>query len=301
MEKLKTLKGRLKKDLKKICKNKEDLKTWLEILLLLTPIFVLMLTTFEKLNFTNFYMIPSEYKELDIYRVLKKIVLAFIILTLYYNCFFLEITTSIKDLKNIILFLKRKSIKNKNRKKIIRGIKSFSLFFSLLYVALIGVLLGIFYYFILADSLTHFFSEKIQAIALKLSKEFYEKTFHFFIILNSVLFLFYRFSTKYLKKFFKLPIVILGVILFIYIFKDIFNESEWKRSYELLIDNEKIEVVLSKKDGKLIVADGEITENNGLETLIIDTKKYKIKNSDGLTLEYRNFSKIEIKSNKNDK
>ena len=167
MEKLKTLKGRLKKDLKKICKNKEDLKTWLEILLLLTPIFVLMLTTFEKLNFTNFYMIPSEYKELDIYRVLKKIVLAFIILTLYYNCFFLEITTSIKDLKNIILFLKRKSIKNENRKKIIRGIKSFSLFFSLLYVVLIGGLLGIFYYFILADSLTHFFSEKIQSSRLQ--------------------------------------------------------------------------------------------------------------------------------------
>lgn len=298
MEKVKSLEETLKEIFKKIHEKREKIKIYLEIIFLLGSIFVLIIATFEKLNFTSFYLIPSEYKELDIYRILQRLVLGFIFLGMYYFSFFMEIDIPIKYFKKIIKFLKRKKIKAKKRRLLIIGIKQMIILSRLLYVGLMGVLLGIFYYFILADSLAHFLPEWILKKALKLSDLFYEATLYFFLIVNFFLFLFYKLSKKYLKKFFKYCIITVGIILFIYIFKDFFNESEWKRSYELIINNEKIEVVISKKDGKLIVADGKIIKSNGLEILEINTKKYRIKNFENVTLEYRNFSKVKIVNKK---
>lgn len=298
MEKVKSLEEILKEIFKKIHEKREEIKIYLEIIFLLGSIFVLIIATFEKLNFTSFYLIPSEYKELDIYRILQRLVLGFIFLGMYYFSFFMEIDIPIKHFKKIIKFLKRKKIKVKKRRLLIIGIKQMIILSRLLYVGLMGVLLGIFYYFILADSLVHFLPEWILKKSLKLSNSFYEATLYFFLIVNFVLFLLYKFSKKYLKKIFKYCIITVGIILFIYIFKDFFNESEWKRSYELIVNNEKIEVIISKKDGNLIVADGKIINSNGLEVLEINTKKYRIKNFENVTLEYRNFSKVEIANKK---
>lgn len=179
MEKVKSLEEILKEIFKKIHEKREEIKIYLEIIFLLGSIFVLIIATFEKLNFTSFYLIPSEYKELDIYRILQRLVLGFIFLGMYYFSFFMEIDIPIKYFKKIIKFLKRKKIKVKKRRLLIIGIKQMIILSRLLYVGLMGVLLGIFYYFILADSLAHFLPEWILKKSLKLSTHFMKQLYIF--------------------------------------------------------------------------------------------------------------------------
>lgn len=297
MEKMKSLDGTLKESLKKFYEKKEGIKTCLEIGFLLISIFVLILGTIEKLNFTSFYFIPSEYKELDIYRILQKIIIVFIFLGMYYSLSFIEINIPTKNFKKVLKILKRGNIKKKKIKKIIIVIlKWVIIFFNLLYIGVISVILGLIYYLILADSLILFLPEWFLNKVLKGNELFYKHILYFFLFLNFILFLLYKLSNGFFKKFSKFLIMAVVSILVWYIFKDIFNESEWKRSYELIINNEKIEVVISKKDDKLIVADGKIMESNGLKILKIDTKKYKIKNFEDVTLEYKKFYKVEVEN-----
>lgn len=292
MKEKKKLKEILRESLNMFHKNREVIKIYLEIIILLTPILVLGLATFEKLNFSSFYMIPSEYKELDIYRILQKLILVFIFLGIYFNFSFIEINIPVKKFKKVLKFFKRK-----NKKIIIIVVlKNLIVFLNLLYIGVISITLGVIYYFILTDSLIHFLPNWVSNVALNLSKLFYKFTFYFFLTINFTLFLFYKLSKNFLRKISKFLIKTIALIVVFYILKDVFNESEWKRSYELIISNEKLEVVLSKKDGKLIVADGKIIEKNGMNILNINTKKYKIKNCEDVILEYRNFSKVDIEN-----
>lgn len=291
MKEKKKLKEISREYLNMLHKNREMIKIYLEITLLLTPILVLVLVTFEKLNFSSFYMIPSEYKELDIYRILQKLILVFIFLGIYFNFSFIEIDVPVNNFKKVLRLFKRK-----NKKIIVVVLKNLIIFFNLLYIGVISITLGVIYYFILTDSLIHFLPDWVSNGALNLSKLFYKFTFYFFLTINFILFLFYKLSKNFLRKISKFLIITIALIVVFYILKDVLNESEWKRSYELIISNEKLEVVLSKKDGKLIVADGEIIEKNGLNILNINTKKYKIKNCEDVILEYRNFSKVNIES-----
>lgn len=256
--------------------NPEKVKTFLEILLIVVSVLGVLFSVIEKRNFSNFYGIPKDYVELELDKIIEKIIKIFLIILIYFVVFFI----------------------NKETKKLEKNKVETIMFFILKNLAniVMGLLIGLIFYIIFSDILSFYIFEYIQDKMLKLSKMFYYFIFYGVIVLGILQFYFLFSERKWLRKIGKIiaSLIFLGPI-FLYILKDIVNDVAWKRSYEIIFkNNEELEVVLAKKEGKLLVAKGKIEENGMRKKLNIYPKVYKKIDSDNMELEYITFNEIMV-------
>lgn len=137
-------------------------------------------------------------------------------------------------------------------------------------------------------------SEQIRDIVLLFSKRFYLIVYWGIVICCSVSFLMDK-SSKILK------FINFLVVIFIisYGLKDIMNQSYWKRTYEIILkENNGVEVVLTRKDDKLVIADGIIEANGNFKKLKINTANYRVIDEKGVELQHRVFNRVEVENKK---
>lgn len=273
--------------LETIDKNRDRIKIYLEIGVLFAPIVIFVLSFFERISFSSYYKIPQIHKELDPYFLLEKVA---IILYMGYTYFFLQKTqkyVSKSNLKKILRKIKRILLKKEGIEKI--TIVLIRIAYILLFISFVFIV-ALLLYTIIFNFLTFYDSEETRNTILSFSKSFYSSIFW-----GIVFFCLVTFLTNKSSKISELINILLIIFIIFYGLKDITNESYWKRKYEIIVkDKNIVEVVLTRKGEKLVIADGIIEKDDKFENLKIDTTSCRSIDENGVPLQYKVFNRIII-------
>lgn len=274
----KTIEVKIKKALKNLKEEarKLGIKGVLEIIFLGGTILAFIITAFQGEAFQQYYNIPEEYKDINLYRIFRKLILVCAFFLVYYYRFNIE----------------RIETKTEKEKKLLSLL-------SFMVGAMTILFIGIILYIMFADILTFYITKDIQNKMLNYSKFFYWVILIGFIVVSMLQFYLLKSSKKMIRKIGEIIVFLIILIFSIYFLKEVADDSYWKRKYEVIIkNNNKVEVVLAKKGDRLIVASGQIEERDLLKTLIIDTRMYKSIDSKDVLLQYQTFNDIIINKEK---
>jgi hypothetical protein len=277
-----------------IDKNRDKIKTYLEIGALFAPMVIFVLSFFERINFSMYYKVSKIHRELDPYFLLEKIA---IILYMGYTYFFLQKTqkyVSKSNLKKILRKIKRIVLKKEGIEKI--TIVLIRIAYILLFISFVFIV-ALLLYSIIFNFLTFYDSEETRNTILSFSKDFYSSVFWGIVFFCLITFLMNKSS-----KISQLINILLIIFIIFYGLKDITNESYWKREYEIILkDKNIVKVVLARKGEKLFIADGIIEKDGKFENLKIDTTSCKSIDESGIPLQYKVFNRIIINENQKEK